>query len=370
MEIYGNSVTELFCKLVGQFKYGKNIEREDSRNGKVFVVNEPVTVKFLNPTNRVLINDTRDANPFFHLYEALWMLAGRNDVAPLSYYNSKIKDFSDDGKTFNGAYGYRWRQAQTNQQDPSGQWGRLDEWPDTLKIDQLDIIVDHFKCMPESRRAVLSMWNVEDDLLKIGSDLDFMQGKQSRDVACNLDVMFQIRNRELNMTVTNRSNDAIWGLMGANCVHFSILQEYMAARIGVKVGTYYHFSNNVHTYEWNWKPNEWLEDRAMNGFCQSSMFTNYEAYPLVFVPTQFQAELSKFVEYNSDGEYLNDTIEWREPFFDNVAQPMMDLFHAYKAKDYVLCKDMISRDDFIRDALWRKAGYMWIEKRLEKRGEL
>jgi hypothetical protein len=35
------------------------------------------------------------------------------------------------------------------------------------------------------------------------------------------------------MTVTNRSNDLCWGMLGANYVHFTILQEYLAARLGV-----------------------------------------------------------------------------------------------------------------------------------------
>jgi hypothetical protein len=53
----------------------------------------------------------------------------------------------------------------------------------------------------------------------------------------------------LDLTVCCRSNDAIWGAHGANAVHFSVLQEYLAARIGVGVGTMYQWSNNYHAYE-------------------------------------------------------------------------------------------------------------------------
>ena len=60
--------------------------------------------------------------------------------------------------------------------------------------------------------------------------------------------IFSKRNGVLNMSVTNRSNDIVWGLFGANAVHMSILHEYMAARTESKVGVYTHFSNNAHAY--------------------------------------------------------------------------------------------------------------------------
>ncbi len=73
--------------------------RTPSRAGDVIQVREPVMVTYTHPRERVLFNRTRDCNPFFHLFESLWMLAGRNDVAPLAFYNSKIADFTNDGKT-------------------------------------------------------------------------------------------------------------------------------------------------------------------------------------------------------------------------------------------------------------------------------
>ena len=52
-----------------------------------------------------------------------------------------------------------------------------------------------------------------------------------------LKYILKIKNGRLQMTVHCRSNDIIWGTYGANAVHFSILQEYVAARIGVDLGT-------------------------------------------------------------------------------------------------------------------------------------
>ena len=113
------------------------------------------TIKCVIHVLIVLFNSARDCNPWFHLYESLWMLAGRNDVASIAYYAKNMANYSDDGKTLNGAYGFRWRHMVARGQPWKG-------------VDQLDILVNHLKADPTSRRAVLQMWNVEDDLLKIG----------------------------------------------------------------------------------------------------------------------------------------------------------------------------------------------------------
>lgn len=219
-----------------------NVVRRNSRNGPVLVIDEPVTITYSHPTERVLFNQARDANPFMHLYESLWMLAGRNDVAPLAYYAKNFLNYSDDGKTLNGAYGYRWRHAERYE------WSNPTDLYRSENVDQLKILIDHLKADPTSRRAVLQMWNVEDDLLKIGlKEITTEANKQyrtfsppSRDVCCNLSVMFSLReivtnnvgkmsaaalesgareevtNCVLDMTVTNRSNDLVWGCLGSD----------------------------------------------------------------------------------------------------------------------------------------------------------
>src|SRR5687767_6917565 len=83
----------------------------ESRYGNVTLSDQPVTTVYAKPIERVLFNGIRDANPFFHLYEALWMLDGRSDVEGPARYASRMREFSDDGITFHGAYGYRWRSA-------------------------------------------------------------------------------------------------------------------------------------------------------------------------------------------------------------------------------------------------------------------
>lgn len=192
--------------------------RRDSRNGPVLVMPVPVTTVYKRPWERVIFWPERDANPFLHLYEALWMLAGRNDVAPLIRYSKQMKEYSDDGLTLHGAYGHRWRQA----------FGR----------DQLQDIAMMLYKDPNDRRAVLQMWDCRLDL-----------NRQGKDVPCNDTATFQINSEgKLELTIFCRSNDIIWGAYGANAVHFSMLQEYMASWIGVDIGPYRQISVNYHAY--------------------------------------------------------------------------------------------------------------------------
>lgn len=200
------------------------IERP-SRNGPVKQAPWPVTTVYERPCERVLFWPERDANPFFHLYESLWMLAGRNDILPLTRYAKNMANYSDDGVTQHGAYGYRWRK----------QFYHLGKGVDN---DQLRILAESLKENPDDRRTVLQMWDAQLDL-----------GKQGKDFPCNTTATLQ-RDTEgkLDLTVFCRSNDLIWGAYGANAVHFSMLLEYMANWIGCPVGVYRQVSVNWHGY--------------------------------------------------------------------------------------------------------------------------
>lgn len=387
------NVNDAFMGIVRGMNMG-SIEtfRTPSRVGEVIQIAEPMTISYQSPRQRVLFNDTRDGNPFFHMFESMWMLAGQNDVASLAYYSSKIGSIaSDDGETFNGAYGYRWRHP--NYLDLSGSPS-----PGDIPYggaDQLDIIVDHFKRTPASRRVVLQMWTVEDDLMKID---------KGKDVCCNTAAYFLIRRGDcpncvgglidhernhsedapsssqcprckgfpkdmplyLDMTVTNRSNDLIWGMLGANVVHFSFLQEYLACSLGLEVGTYHQFTNNLHAYtETNskWYPEEWLGDELFGTMLHSYPEVSDES-KLFWTPSDrelFDKEVKEFVRLNSTGiDDLTRVTTWETPFLKFVAQPFMHAFHMHKLRDYAAANFWINEtqaDD------WGKAGQAWLNKR-------
>lgn len=397
MHLHTRNVNTAFNSLVGLFASGGEfvripgagysgpeskeriqVTRKESRNGPVLMIEEPVIVTYSHPLERVLFNAARDANPYFHLYEALWMLAGRNDVEPLAYYASNMRNYSDDGVTLNGAYGYRWRHSTIPGYQREPGYANMAEG-----IDQLDILVDHLKAQPNSRRAVLQMWNVDDDLIKVGGIMGsesihtledaIKEFRPSKDVCCNLSVMFSIRREFvpkvavpggpgraffdlLDMTVTNRSNDLIWGMLGANYVHFSFLQEYMAARLGVAVGVYNHMTNNLHVYESNWKPQEWLGDSTAV-FDYSKTFP--DTFPLVKDPALFEKLLPQFVDYHKDNR--GGPLLGSSPFLETVAHPMLTAFHKHRAGNseeaLEWCSAIAAHD-------WRIAATDWIQRRI------
>ena len=67
------------------------------------------------------------------------------------------------------------------------------------------------------------------------------------DTPCTYAVQFTILNNELNMSAIMRSNDLWYGFCNDQYC-FSQLQKYVAERLNLRVGTYYHFAHNLHLY--------------------------------------------------------------------------------------------------------------------------
>lgn len=196
--------------------YGKN---EEVKGRPMLVMPGPITTTYKYPLERVLFNPKRDANPVFHLVEALWMLAGRDDVESLLPFNSGYANYAEPDGRVHGAYGHRWRVS--------------------FGGDQILGVINVLKKDPTSRQAVMSMWD------PMSNDLE----GSWKDRPCNTHIYFDCRGGALNMTVCCRSNDMVWGAYGANVVHFSILQELIAHGLGVPTGLYRQFSNNFHVYK-------------------------------------------------------------------------------------------------------------------------
>lgn len=337
---------------------------ESTRNGPVIAAPGPVCVEYVNPRRRVLFSPTRDANPVFHLMESLWMLSGSWDIEFPVFFSSNYGSFSDDGKTMWDAYGHRWR--------------HFFGW------DQLDEIVEELKNNPTSRRCVLSMWNgmAQSDwkhpLQTEPWSEDFGTATAGgKCVPCNTHTYFAIRAGKLNMTVMNRSNDAIWGAFGANAVHFSFLLEYMAARIGVPMGSYYQFTNNLHIYTEKFS-REKLAGTAIE--CATNLFSiapdSVAEYPALgpTLTEALDADLTVFMQWalsvmHWEGiggtKYPADCPITKVPelatdFMSDVAVPMF-LFWTYrKWKDEYssnICLDGIAAPD------WKLACQQWKDRR-------
>lgn len=336
---------------------------ESSRNGRALVSPEPIATVYEQPTERVLLHPWRDANPFFHFYESLWMLAGRNDVAPLTRYVSSMRDFSDDTETFNAAYGDRWRRAVSSH--PSAQ-----SWTVESR-DQLEIIVDRLKHVPNDRRSVLQIWDHSRDLRATTET-------QTRDSACNVAATFQIGTSfgvsRLNMSVFCRSNDLIWGCYGANAVHYSALQEYVARCVGVEIGTYTQISVNWHAYEdvYEETTRRWRESMAsqiphQTGNPYTRPVNRVAPYPLMRVSQrEWDADVRAFV--TADGRAPDPDIAFSDPFFSEVATPIVrahDIYRDIGRSDRAIDQAL----DVIRTCAatdWRLACAEWLERRRPK----
>lgn len=300
---------------------------EPSRNGPVLVSPEPVMVTYTRPLERVLFSPLRDANPFFHLMESLWILAGRNDMAWPVQFNKNFTQYSDDGIIQPGAYGHRWRYH--------------------FGYDQLEAIALELERHPESRRCVLGMWDAGVDPARAAAG--------GKDVPCNTQAYFDLRNGKLNLTVLNRSNDLVWGLAGANSVQFSLLLEYLATKLKVEPGEYRQFTNNLHLYL-NVYPRETLSALANDAATQDRYLQkDWRHFPLALATETWDADLKHFLEVPTD------LVDYKEPFFPGVAAPMYAAWVARKLKksvgvqlDWVTC---IAAPD------WRTACSEWILRR-------
>jgi thymidylate synthase len=353
--IEGEDVNELYWRGMNMLRTdGIN---EDSRNGLVRVVPEPVISVYRKPRQRVLLDMKRAANPFFHLFESLWMLAGRNDVGALNRYITDFGTrFAEKDGTVHGAYGHRWRKA--------------------FGFDQLDAIVARLRANPRDRQAVLQMWDARPSHLHqdFGVGCDDLLGDW-KDRPCNTQVYFRVRENAppemyaaggaepepaLDMLITCRSNDIVYGAYGANAVHFSILHEYMAGRIGVKVGAMEQLSFNYHAYH------DVLERVGCPAYLETYTGHKLKALPIGTDFDAWDADLHYFMSWQKalveagvtePGKYIN---RW----FSHTVEPM---FIAHFKWKNAVHKEARGYAQLIESEDWRFAALQWFEIRTNSR---
>lgn len=306
--------------LVDEERFEENPNR---RGNRVMEYPEPVITEYLYPAQKVLFDPVRDANPFFHLFESLWIFSGARDVETLAYYLPSIADYSDDGETFNAAYGHRLRVH--------------------FDVDQLLAVIHNLQADPWTRRAFMIL----------GDPFDLY--KASRDVACNVSVFFnRTPGGRLDMTVNNRSNDAVWGAYGANAVQFGSIHQFVCEATKLPLGVYRQFSNNFHYY-----PDAPATHRVLTTTgvpIVDDRYANHSCH----VPYFLRVREEHFTDFLGDCIELGEK-GWRTQFGRAIVNPMAEAFYLHKQKATKAAIALLA--DSIFD--WHVAGREWLERRLK-----
>jgi thymidylate synthase len=169
-----------------------------------------------NPTNKVITNKERNWNEEYAAAEWSWYLSGDPRVTTLGELYGKIpaiwKNMADKNGEVNSNYGYQWR-----------------------RNDQLENVINILKHGYDTRQAAISIYD--------GKEIN----KYEFDTPCTYAVQFTVVQGKLYMSVYMRSNDLWYGFCNDQ-YQFASLQEMVADRLNLPVGTYYHHAHNLHLY--------------------------------------------------------------------------------------------------------------------------
>ncbi len=215
----GNSVNQLWSNVVEACR-GDGASVFEGRDGETREILH-AALCLENPRARWNTVRRPTINLAFALAEVVWILAGRNDMESLSFFNGSLKNFVGDSVYLHGAYGHRLRKS--------------------FGFDQLDAAYRALGANPTTRQIVLQYWD---------PNLDFPDTNgepRNRDIPCNTQSMLKVRQGRLEWVQVMRSNDVFIGLP-YNIVQFTFLQEILAGWLEMDVGPYHHLSDSLHVY--------------------------------------------------------------------------------------------------------------------------
>jgi len=173
--------------------------------------------RLTNVRRNVLWNEVRLASPIYAAAELLWYLSGSADGAMIRAYAPQYEGFLDDKGVAYGAYGRRWAEHA-----------------------QLEHVIGVLREKRASRQAVVVSWEAR--------DLAAARQGGCRDVPCTLALQFLLRDGELNLVATMRSND-VWLGMPYDVFCFTVIQQLIAAAVGAEPGWYQHQAGSLHLYD-------------------------------------------------------------------------------------------------------------------------
>ncbi|MFT6871105.1 MAG: thymidylate synthase [Roseivirga sp.] len=154
------------------------------------------------------------------IHELLWFLQGDTNIKYLKDNGVRIwDDWADDEGNLGPVYGYQWR-----------------NWPDGKggTIDQIEKLIDQIKNNPNSRRLIVSAWNV--------ADVDNMALPP-----CHTFFQFYVANGKLSCQLYQRSADVFLGVP-FNIASYALLVLMVAQVCGLEPGEFVHTFGDAHLY--------------------------------------------------------------------------------------------------------------------------
>ena len=154
------------------------------------------------------------------IYELLWFLKGDTNVKYLQEHGVRIwNEWADANGDLGPVYGYQWR-----------------SWPDYTggPIDQISEVVHLLKQHPDSRRMIVSSWNVGDI-------------KDMKLPPCHALFQFYVANERLSLQLYQRSADIFLGVP-FNIASYALLLMMMAQATGLMTGEFVHTFGDAHIY--------------------------------------------------------------------------------------------------------------------------
>ncbi len=154
------------------------------------------------------------------VHELLWFLKGETNTAYLKENGVSIWDeWADDNGNLGPVYGKQWRSWQT---------------PDGRTIDQIKEVIEQIKKNPDSRRLIVSAWNV--------GELDKMAL-----APCHAFFQFYVANGKLSCQLYQRSADIFLGVP-FNIASYALLTMMIAQVCNLKAGDFVHTFGDAHLY--------------------------------------------------------------------------------------------------------------------------